>query len=335
MGYGSCSIIPAMKKLEGVPALVLCALLWSTGGILIKLVDWNPFAIAAARSIVAGVFISVLLRRKPFFVVRTNGSTSAQNASDAEIAGNATSKTAYKTRSAHNAGSATNKGAIDRRATLNLWLAGICYALTMILYVLGNKMTTAANTILLEYTSPIYIIMFGPAILGEKNKISDYISVVVVLCGMVLFFSEGLETGNMVGNIIAALSGVSFGFCTIFMRNQSPDRSINSFMLAHIITFVSCVPFAFISGMPSGLSFVGLVLLGIFQIGIPSVLYSVGLKNVRALTATFISMIEPLMNPVWVMIFDGETPSWQCLVGGSLILGCMGVRAVLARHKAE
>ena len=319
-----------MKKLEGVPALVLCALLWSSGGILIKLVEWNPFAIAAARSIVAGLFISILLRRKPFFVVRTN----AQTASSAETAGSETN-----TQTAHNApsvnGSATKKGAIDRRATLNLWLAGICYALTMILYVLGNKMTTAANTILLEYTSPIYIIMFGPAILGEKNKISDYISVVVVLCGMVLFFSEGLESGNMVGNIVAALSGVSFGFCTIFMRNQSPDRSINSFQLAHIITFVSCVPFSFIYGMPSGMSCVGLVLLGIFQIGIPSVLYSVGLKNVRALTATFISMIEPLMNPVWVMIFDGETPSWQCLVGGSLILGCMGVRAVLARQKAE
>jgi drug/metabolite transporter (DMT)-like permease len=291
-----------IRKLEGVPALVFCALLWSTGGILIKLVEWNPFAIAASRSIVAGLFISILMRRKPFFVVRTG---------------------------------ASKNGTIDRRATLNLWLAGICYALTMILYVLGNKMTTAANTILLEYTSPIYIIMFGPAILGEKNKISDYISVVVVLCGMILFFSEGLETGNMAGNIIAALSGVAFGFCTIFMRNQSPDLSINSFQLAHLITFVSCVPFAFISGLPSGLSFVGLALLGIFQIGIPSVLYSVGLKNVRALTATFISMIEPLMNPVWVMIFDGETPSWQCIVGGALILGCMGVRAFLARQKSE
>ena len=299
-----------MKKLEGVPALVLCALLWSTGGILIKLVEWNPFAIAAVRSIVAGVFISVITRRMPFFAVRKSFA--------AEPSANSSKASAN----------------IDKAATLNMWLAAVCYALTMIMYVLGNKMTTAANTILLEYTSPIYIIMFGPAILGEKNKISDYISVVVVICGMVLFFSEGLETGNMAGNIIAALSGVAFGFCTIFMRNQTPDRSINSFVLAHLMTFVSCCPFAFIYGMPSGMSCAGLVLLGIFQIGIPSVLYSVGLKNVRALTATFISMIEPLMNPVWVMIFNGETPSWQCLVGGSLILGCIGVRAVLARQKA-
>ena len=293
-----------MKKLEGVPALVLCALLWSTGGILIKLVEWNPFAIAAARSIVAGVFISVITRRMPFFAVRKSFAAKPSTS-------------------------------IDKAATVNMWLAAVCYALTMIMYVLGNKMTTAANTILLEYTSPIYIIMFGPAILGEKNKISDYISVVVVICGMVLFFSEGLETGNMAGNVIAALSGVAFGFCTIFMRNQTPDRSINSFVLAHLMTFVSCCPVAFIYGMPSGMSCAGLALLGIFQIGIPSVLYSVGLKNVRALTATFISMIEPLMNPVWVMLFTGETPSWQCIAGGSLILGCIGVRAILARQKAE
>lgn len=287
-----------MKKLDGVPALILCALLWSTGGILIKLVDWNPFAIAATRSLVAGIFISLAMRRLPFFVVRAK------------------------------------EGFVDKKATLNLWLAGICYALTMIFYVLGNKMTTAANTILLEYTSPIYIIMFGPAILGEKNKISDYISVLVVMCGMVLFFSEGLESGNMAGNVIAVLSGVAFGFCTIFMRKQTADRSINSFVLAHLITFVSCIPFAFIYGAPDGKSCLGLLLMGIFQTGLPSVLYSVGLKKVRALTATFVSMIEPLMNPVWVMLFAGEVPSWQCVAGGSVILGCIAVRAVLARHKS-
>ena len=291
-----------MKKIEGVPALVLCALLWSSGGILIKLVEWNPFAIAAARSLVAGLFISVLLRRRPFFIIKKN------------------------------IDAADGRASIDVRATLNLWLAGICYAFTMIFYVLGNKMTTAANTILLEYTSPVYIIQFGPLILKEKNKLWDYISVVVVMAGMILFFSEGLESGNMAGNIIAVLSGVSFGFCTMFMRNQDSDRSINSFLLAHLITFLVCVPFAFISGIPSALSCAGLVLLGIFQSGTPSVLYSLGLKKVRALTATFISMIEPLMNPVWVMLFAGEIPSWQCIAGGSLILGCIGVRAVLSHR---
>ncbi|MCR4938757.1 MAG: DMT family transporter [Treponemataceae bacterium] len=286
-----------MKKLDGVPALILCALLWSTGGILIKLVDWNPFAISATRSLIAGVFISIVMKRLPFFVIRRKD------------------------------------GSVDRKATSNLWFAAICYALTMIFYVLGNKMTTAANTILLEYTSPIYIIIFGPAILGEKNKSSDYISVLVVMCGMILFFSEGLESGNMAGNVIAALSGVAFGFCTIFMRNQPADHSINSFVLAHLITFVFCIPFAFITGLPDGKSCLGLLLMGIFQTGLPSVLYSLGLKKVRALTATFVSMIEPLMNPVWVMLFAGEVPSWQCVAGGSLILACICVRAVLSRHR--
>lgn len=294
-GFSRFRIICTVKKLEGVPALVLCALLWSSGGILIKLVDWNAFAISAVRSIVACLFICIALKKLPFFRIRKDDGTT------------------------------------DRSATLNLWLAALSYALTMIFYVLGNKMTTAANTILLEYTSPIYIIMFGPLLLGEKNRISDYISVVVVMAGMVLFFSEGLDGGNMAGNIIAAFSGVAFGFCTIFMRRQKPEYSINSFMLAHIMTFVTCIPFAFLAGAPSARSCLGLVLLGVFQIGIPSILYSVGLKNVRALTATFVSMIEPLMNPVWVMLFAGEVPSWQCFVGGALILGCMCVRAVLAR----
>ena len=320
-----------MKKIEGVPALVLCALLWSSGGILIKLVEWNPFAIAAARSLVAGLFISLLLRRKPFFAVRKNQLSKTGDAATLECGVRRDFEKPQKT-SADRAVPLKENNPIDARATVNLWLAGICYALTMIFYVLGNKMTTAANTILLEYTSPVYIILFGPLILKEKNKLWDYISVVVVMAGMILFFSEGLESGNMAGNIIAALSGVSFGFCTMFMRNQDSDRSINSFLLAHLITFLVCVPFAFISGFPSALSCAGLVLLGIFQSGTPSVLYSLGLKKVRALTATFISMIEPLMNPVWVMLFAGEIPSWQCIAGGLMILGCIGIRAVLSHR---
>jgi len=285
----------------GVLPLVFCALLWSTGGVLVKLVDWNPFAIAGTRSFIGLCTVCVMLRRLPSFIVR-----------DEET------------------------GRCDRSGTLFLYLAAVCYAGTMILYITANKLTTAANTILLQYTDPIYIILFSPLILGEKNRKSDYITVAGVVAGMVLFFADGLGSGRMLGNVLAALSGTTWGFCTIFMRKLRRRGSQDAFMLSHIMTFLAGLPFIVMYGLPRGpvliSSCAGLFLLGVFQIGIPSVLYARGIENVRALSASFISMIEPLMNPVWVLLFMKEVPSVWTGVGGAVILGCIIAREVVQRR---
>jgi drug/metabolite transporter (DMT)-like permease len=286
----------------GVLSLAFCALLWSTGGVLVKLVDWNPFAIAGMRSLIGLVTVCAILHRMPSFIVRDEESKK-----------------------------------IDRCATFYLYAAGACYAGTMVLYIVANKMTTAANAILLQYTDPVYIILFGPLILGEKNSKSDYLTVACVVLGMILFFADGLKGGHMTGNLLAALSGTTWGFCTIFMRKLRRRGSQDAFMLAHIMAFLTGLPFMVIYGLPSGTmmasSYIGLALLGVFQIGVPSILYARGINNVRALSASFISMIEPLMNPVWVLVFMHEVPSvWTCC-GGTLILGCIIVRELVQRRR--
>lgn len=301
-----------MKKLSGVPALILCALLWSSGGLLVKFVNYNSFAIAGVRSFIALCFLMIALRRCPKFVIWADEADAADKTDPADKA-----TTADKAQPRH----------IDREKTCDLWLAGITYALTMTFYILGNKLTTAANTIILEYTGPLYIIMFGPAILGEKNRRSDYVTAVSVIAGMVLLMSDGLSTGNHLGNFLAALSGVSFGFSTIFMRKLRGDNSENAFMLSHIINVVLWSPFIIMAGVPDMLSLCGLLLMGVFQNGIPSILYSRGLDKVPALTGSFISMIEPLMNPVWVFLATGERPTIPALIGGVLIIGFVTARA--------
>jgi drug/metabolite transporter (DMT)-like permease len=286
----------------GIVSLAFCALLWSTGGVLVKLVDWNPFAIAGMRSLIGLVTVCIILHRLPSFTVRDGIS-----------------------------------GKIDGRATFYLYAAGACYAGTMVLYIVANKMTTAANAILLQYTDPVYIILFGPLILGEKNSRSDYVTVACVVLGMILFFADGLKGGHMTGNLLAALSGTTWGFCTIFMRKLRRRGSQDAFMIAHIMAFLTGLPFMFIYGLPSGTmmvsSYIGLVLLGVFQIGVPSILYARGINNVRALSASFISMIEPLMNPVWVLLFMHEVPSVWTLAGGIVILGCIIMREIVQRRK--
>ena len=118
----------------------------------------------------------------------------------------------------------------------------------------------------------------------------------------------------------------------IFMKKQVGEHPEDSFTIAHILTFVVSVPFILTGGVPSLLSVTGLLVLGIFQIGLPSVFYSVGIVGVRALSAVFITMIEPLMNPIWVLLTIHEVPSVRTVIGGVIIMGCIGARAVILTH---
>lgn len=278
--------IPLKYKIASGAALALCALLWSTSGFLIKLVDWDPMAIAGSRSLIALVVMLVLVRRP------------------------------------------------DLKPNKNRILAALFYSATMILFVFANKMTTAANAILLQYTQPVFVILFGRFLLsGEKTGPVDWLCTGGVLGGMVLFFMDGLSAGGNAGNLVAVLSGITFALTAIFMRRQKDGSPVESFILAHILTVVIAIPAILFSGPPAGRGIVGLVLLGVFQMALPSLLYSRGVRGVSALSTALVTMLEPLLNPLWVFLLIGELPQGRAVAGGLVILGCVTVRSVLKIKK--
>ncbi len=300
-------------KLEGAGALVVCALGWSLAGVFMKFVAINSFAMAGFRSLFAFFTIAALSKSFPRFYI---------------------------------------KG--DKKRTFYLWMAAISYAATMILFCLCNKLTYSANAVILQYTNPAWIIVLSPFLLGEKNTKVDYEAILGIIIGMLLFFADSIfgepsgefaETA-VLGNILALVSGITFGLTTIFQRKQqmlaeksgdsNRNTSRDAFMLAQIIVALFGLPFIFVmdNGVPDLKSLLFLVLLGIFQMGIPNITYAIGIKKVRALSASLITMIEPLMNPVWVLIFVGEVPSWYSVLGGIIILGCILWREVKSfRHQ--
>ena len=213
-------------------------------------------------------------------------------------------------------------------------MAALMYSATMILFITANKMTTSANAVLLQYTEPIFIVILGRWLLGdEKATVGDWLAVAGVFAGMILFFLDDLSLSGNLGNILAVLSGVTFALTAIFMRRQKDGRPTDSFMLAHIITFAVSIPFIFTSSAPTVTSMTGLVLLGIFQMGLPSLLYGRGVRGVSAISCALITMIEPVMNPVWVAIFIGELPSARAIAGGCIIVLCVTLRTVLKVRK--
>lgn len=310
-----------MKKPEGAWALVICALGWSLGGVFLKYVNVNSFAIAGLRSLFAFVVMASLSRYLPSFYVKDEAT-----------------------------------GKADKSQTVYLWLSAFSYAATMIMYVISNKLTYAANVIFLQYTSPVWVILFSAIILGEKNRKIDYITFAGIAVGMLLFFADSLmenQSGEfadtaLLGNTIAALSGITWAATTLFQRKQqiliaqriretghapSHNTSRDAFMLAQIITALFGLPFIFLmkDGVPDARSLLFLFLLGLLQMGIPNIMYSIGIIKVTALSASLITMIEPLMNPVWVFIFVQEIPTAKCILGGVIILGFIILREFVSK----
>lgn len=207
--------------------------------------------------------------------------------------------------------------------------AALAYAATTILFVTATKTTTAANAIFLQSTAPIYVALLSAWLLKERIKLLDWITVFIVMGGMVLFFLDNLSTTGILGNVIAATSGVSFAFFAIFMRMQKNGSPLESIFLGNLITAAIGLPFLSRS-IPDTSGWICLVILGVVQLGLPYILYSKAIKHVTALEAILIPVIEPLLNPVWVFLILGESPGPLAFIGGLIVLAAITGRCVLA-----
>ncbi|MFZ5969555.1 MAG: DMT family transporter [Bacillota bacterium] len=203
------------------------------------------------------------------------------------------------------------------------------YAGTVILFVIANKMTTAANAILLQYTAPIYVAIFGFLVLKERTTKLDWITIAVVVCGMILFFIDEIDMTSFWGNICAIGSGVTFAVVVLFMRKQKDESPTESLLLGNILTALIGIPFMLQTAPASSSSWIGLLLLGTIQLGLPYILYALAIKSVSALEAVLIPVIEPIVNPIWVFLLIGEVPGKWAFVGGLIVLFAVTIRCVI------
>lgn len=270
------------EHLKAIGLLLLTAVFWSFGGVLIKWVQWHPVAIAGMRSAIALV---VLLIASPQLKL---------NYSKIQLG------------------------------------AAIAYALTVVLFVTATKLTTAANAILLQYTAPIYVALGSTPILKERITKMDWIMIGTALGGITLFFLDRLSFSSLLGNCVAILSGMAFAGFVILMRKQKNESPLGSIVLGNLFTVFIGLPFMFYS-MPNRESWIGLLLLGIFQIGLPALFYAKAIRVVTALEGILIPMIEPVLNPIWVFLFLKEKPGAWAMVGGILVLVVIGIRTMLGK----
>jgi len=214
---------------------------------------------------------------------------------------------------------------VDLKLNFDRAMASVFLAGTVTLFVLANKLTTAANAILLQYTAPIYVALLSPFLLREEmSSKRDWLGISTAMLGLVLFFLDELDPTNFLGNCVAIGSGISFALYNIFMRRQKDGSPITATFLGNVLTFLMTLPFVLASIRHiTTKSAMVLLSLGVFQLGIPYVLYSVSIKHVRAIEALLIAMLEPILNPLWVFLVFGEKPGKWALVGGGLVIFSM------------
>jgi drug/metabolite transporter (DMT)-like permease len=209
----------------------------------------------------------------------------------------------------------------------------IAYSATVFLFVVATKLTTAANAIFLQYTAPIYIAMIGPWFLGERTNWQDWLLVLLALSGVGLFFLDQLSFQGLSGVVAALASGFAFAWLAVLMRHQKAGSPEAVVLLGNAFTFLMTLPWMFpiLRIEQNGPR---LLLLGIVQLTIPYLLYSVAIRHVRALDASIISIIEPILNPVWVMLATSERPAFWSIVGGIIVLTTSLTRSLLASRNA-
>lgn len=206
--------------------------------------------------------------------------------------------------------------------------AAAAYAACTILFTLANKMTTAANAILLQYTAPVWIALLGAWLLGERTTRADWLTIAAVLGGLGVFFYEGLQLGNIAGLVVALASGVGFAIMTILMRKQKDTSALESIILGNLLSFLIGAPALATAPALPPTGWLALGLLGVVQLGLAYLLYSKAIRHVTALEAVLIPVLEPILNPIWVMLAVGERPSRFALMGGAIVLGAVTLRAV-------
>jgi len=263
------------ERKKAVLCMVICATMWSMGGIFIKMIPWNALAIAGMRSAIAAIVIYAYIRKKK----------------------------------------------IKLRFVKAAFFSGFFMSGIYLSFVVANKLTTAANAIVLQFTSPVFILILSAVFLHRKNRKGDLITVAVTLIGISLFFFDQLTPGGILGNCFGMLAGLMVACAFLVVGEVDEETRMTGILLGQLFTAVVGVPTFFITHAqmttPAVLS---ILALGIFQLGIPYVLFGIAMKNCSALACNLIGAIEPLLNPVWVFLFNGEAPGFYALIGGLIVV---------------
>ena len=265
--------IQSNTRYLGTACVLAASLCFSTGGLLMKLIPWNPLAINGVRNAIAAVVIGL-------YILATHH----------KLKFNPT----------------VLAGAIS--------MAGVTT-----LYAIANKLTTAGNTIILQYTAPIWIVILMFLFFGQKPDKTSVISILIVFAGILCFFFEGLSTGKWLGDLLALLSGIFYA--GVFMLNSfEKGDALSSVFFGQLACGIFLSPLVLRESVFTAPVLLAVFVLGAVQVGLAYIFFTTGTKYTDPVTASIINALEPILNPILVAVFYGEMLGRLSLVGAVIVL---------------
>lgn len=252
---------------------LMCAIFFSLGGTLIKLVPWEAMSISAGRAMIAAVMLLIYMRLRRHKIV-------------------------------------LNKAVI---------IGGCAIGFSSILYVVSNKLTTAANAILIQYTAPVFIIFYIWLLFKEKPTKLDIAATIIISLGEICFFIDSLSVGGMLGNLLALLGGAIYAVVFMMKRFDGAD-TLSSVLIGCLICSVAGFPWLVSETEFTPITIGGILAIGIVQYGLGYICMAEGLMGTPPLTASLISMVEPIINPILAAIVLGELLTPMALVGAAIVI---------------
>ena len=187
------------------------------------------------------------------------------------------------------------------------------------LYSVANKLTTAGNTIILQYTAPIWIVILMFLFFGKKPDRTALVSILIVFVGILCFFFEGLSTGKWLGDLLALLSGIFYA--GVFMLNSfEKGDALSSVFFGQLACGVFLSPLAIKETNFTAPVLFAVFLLGAVQVGLAYIFFTTGTKYTDPVTASIINALEPILNPVLVAVFYGEMLGKWSMVGAMIVI---------------
>ncbi len=222
------------------------------------------------------------------------------------------------------------------RPRINRWifLGAMCVFFAHTLFAIANKMTTATNAIVLQFTAPIFVILFSIYCFHKRPSRLDLAACAAVMGGILFFFVDKISAGEMLGNVIALLSGVAYA--GVFLLREMPNSdAISSVFWGDVISAAAGLPFMLLETEFTPTAMTSLVALGVFQVAIAYILMTEGLKTTPPVTASLVSGIEPVLNPILVAVFYGEDVSLMAFIGAVIVVVSVVIYNVLLARQPE
>ncbi len=215
-----------------------------------------------------------------------------------------------------------------------VWLGALGVMSTSVLFILANKLTTAANAIVLQYAMPVVVIFGSWIFWGQKPGLTDILASLAALSGIFLCFMGGFGRGSLPGDALALLS--AFTYALVFFAARFPDTDPADYTyLGSLLSllFLLYIPF------DKGFSLELKPLLGILAMGVclsaGYLLFTAGMRTaLHPVTASIMANVEPVFNPLWVFLFLGEDPGALSLLGAALVVLSVTVYGVV-KNKAR